>query len=168
MAFLVMCAEKMRMLLRLFFITVCAWFYDWQRSGSLLEALRSIWQLDMTDSLVAVEACVRAASPSLDGRIRVEAAVQFFMSPHVFTVFLNCSPNASGPSLNLCSWHSRLAAVSMVHGESVRHPPRSGLAGDRPARDGAPAGSSPCAAATSASRPGPSRSTRCRAIRVAM
>jgi len=52
MAFPVMCAEKMLMLLRLFFITVCAWFYDWQRSGSLLEALRSIWQLDMTDSLV--------------------------------------------------------------------------------------------------------------------
>jgi hypothetical protein len=54
MAFPVMCAEKMLMLLRLFFITVCAWFYDWQRSGALLEVLRTIWQLEMADLLVTI------------------------------------------------------------------------------------------------------------------
>jgi hypothetical protein len=54
MAFLVMCAEKILRLLRLFFVTLCAWFYVWQRSGALLEVLRTIWQLDMADSLVAV------------------------------------------------------------------------------------------------------------------
>jgi hypothetical protein len=52
-AFLVMCAENLR-LLRLFFITVCAWFYDWQRPDALWEVLRTIWQLEMADSLVAV------------------------------------------------------------------------------------------------------------------
>jgi IS5 family transposase len=54
MAFLVMCAEKILRLLRLFFITVCAWFHVWQRPGALLEKLRTIWQLEMADSLVAV------------------------------------------------------------------------------------------------------------------
>jgi hypothetical protein len=54
MAFLVMCAEKILRLLRLFFVTLCAWFYVWQRSGALLEVLRTIWQYEMADSLVAV------------------------------------------------------------------------------------------------------------------
>jgi hypothetical protein len=54
MAFLVMCAEKILRLLRLFFVTLCAWFYVWQRSGALLEVLRTICQLEMADSLVAV------------------------------------------------------------------------------------------------------------------
>jgi hypothetical protein len=49
MAFLVMCAEKILRLLRLFFVTVCAWFYDWQRPGALLEVLWTIWQLAMAD-----------------------------------------------------------------------------------------------------------------------
>jgi hypothetical protein len=31
MAFLVMCAEKIRRLLRLFFVFISAWFYAWQR-----------------------------------------------------------------------------------------------------------------------------------------
>jgi hypothetical protein len=35
MAFLVMRAEKIFRLLRLFFITVCAWFYVWQRVAPL-------------------------------------------------------------------------------------------------------------------------------------
>ena len=54
MAFLVMCAEKIRRLLRLFCITVCAWFYAWQRHGALWVVLRNIWQLEMADSMVAV------------------------------------------------------------------------------------------------------------------
>jgi IS5 family transposase len=33
-AILVMCAEKILRLLLLFFITVCAWFYAWQRPGA--------------------------------------------------------------------------------------------------------------------------------------
>ncbi len=54
MAFLVMCAEKILRLLRLFFITVCAWFYAWHRPDALWEDLRTVWQLEMADSLVAV------------------------------------------------------------------------------------------------------------------
>ena len=54
MAFVVMCAEKILRLLRLFFVTVCAWFYDWQRPGALWEVLRTIWRLEMADSVVAV------------------------------------------------------------------------------------------------------------------
>ncbi len=45
MAFLVLCAEKILRLLRLFFITVCAWFYVWQRPVALWEELRNIWHL---------------------------------------------------------------------------------------------------------------------------
>ena len=54
MAFVVMCAEKILRLLRLFFVTVCAWFYAWQRPDALLEVFRPIWQLEMDDSLIAV------------------------------------------------------------------------------------------------------------------
>jgi hypothetical protein len=53
-AFLVMCAEKILRLLRLFCITVCACFYAWQRPGARWVMIRSIWQLEMADSLVAV------------------------------------------------------------------------------------------------------------------
>jgi len=51
---LVMCSEKILRLLRLFFITVCALFYVWQSPSALWEELRSIWQLEMPDSLVAL------------------------------------------------------------------------------------------------------------------
>ncbi len=54
MAFVVMCAEKILRLLRLFFITIYACFYAWQSPGAILELLWSNWQLEMTDSLVAV------------------------------------------------------------------------------------------------------------------
>ena len=54
MAFVVMCAEKILRLLRLFFVTICAWFYAWQRPYALLQVLRTMWQLEMADSLVAV------------------------------------------------------------------------------------------------------------------
>lgn len=52
MACLVMCAEKIRRLLRLFFVIVFAWFYVWQRPGSLLMAIRNIWLLETVESLV--------------------------------------------------------------------------------------------------------------------
>lgn len=42
MAFLVMCAEKIRRLLRLLFVIIFAWFYAWQRPGSLLMAIRNM------------------------------------------------------------------------------------------------------------------------------
>lgn len=54
MAFVVMCAEKILRLLRLFFVAICAWFYQWQGPGALLGLLRPIWQLGMADSLAAV------------------------------------------------------------------------------------------------------------------
>jgi hypothetical protein len=54
MAFVVMCAEKILRLLRLFFVTICAWFYQWQGPGALLGALRPIWPLGIADSLVVV------------------------------------------------------------------------------------------------------------------
>jgi hypothetical protein len=54
MAFLVMCAEKILRLLRLFFVSICACFYDWHRSGAFWEELRNIWRLEMADSLAAV------------------------------------------------------------------------------------------------------------------
>jgi hypothetical protein len=41
-AFLVMCAEKILRLLRLFLITVFAWFYAWQRPGARWVVLKSI------------------------------------------------------------------------------------------------------------------------------
>jgi len=51
MSFLVMCAEKILRLLRLFFITICAWFNDLHKPSALLEVLR---QLEMADLLDAV------------------------------------------------------------------------------------------------------------------
>jgi hypothetical protein len=53
MAFLVMCAEKIRRLLRLFFVTIFAWLCAWQWPGSLWMLLRSICQLETAESLVA-------------------------------------------------------------------------------------------------------------------
>ena len=45
MAFLVMCAEKIRRLLRLFFVFISAWFYAWQRPASSWMVLMHIWRL---------------------------------------------------------------------------------------------------------------------------
>jgi hypothetical protein len=52
MAFLVMCAEKIRRLLRLFFVTIFAWFYAWQRPGTLWMALTHTSQLETEELLV--------------------------------------------------------------------------------------------------------------------
>jgi hypothetical protein len=54
MAFLVMCAEKIRRLLRLFFVTIIAWFYGWQRPDTLSMALTHISQLETEELLVTV------------------------------------------------------------------------------------------------------------------
>ena len=51
MAFVVMCSEKIRRLLRLFFITLFAWIYAFQKPGSLWMGLRNIWQLETHESL---------------------------------------------------------------------------------------------------------------------
>jgi hypothetical protein len=46
MAFVVMCAEKIRRLLRLFFITIFVWIYAFQRPGSFWMALRTILRIE--------------------------------------------------------------------------------------------------------------------------
>jgi len=48
MAFVVMCAEKIRRLLRLFFVTIIAWLCGWQMLSSLCIDLRKIWQFEAT------------------------------------------------------------------------------------------------------------------------
>ena len=52
MAFLVMCAEKIRRLLRLFFVLIYAWFYVMQRPDHLWMALRDLWKLETGDLLL--------------------------------------------------------------------------------------------------------------------
>ena len=52
MAFVVMCAEKIRRRLRLFFITILAWLCTWKWPGSLWMGLRNIWLPDIRKSLV--------------------------------------------------------------------------------------------------------------------
>jgi hypothetical protein len=46
MAFLVICAEKIRMLLRIFFLPIFAWVYAWQWPGCLWMALMDIGLLE--------------------------------------------------------------------------------------------------------------------------
>jgi hypothetical protein len=53
-AFVVMCAEKIRRLLRLFYVIIYAWFYAFKRSGRLWMALRDCWQLEAGDLLLPV------------------------------------------------------------------------------------------------------------------
>ena len=50
MAFLVMCAEKVLRLLRLFFVTIYAWLCAWQPLDWPMVALRNICLLDTAES----------------------------------------------------------------------------------------------------------------------
>jgi IS5 family transposase len=52
MAFLVMCAEKIRRFLRIIYVTVFAWVYVWQRPGCLWMVFRNIRLIDTTELLV--------------------------------------------------------------------------------------------------------------------
>jgi len=52
MAFVVMCAEKIRRLLRLFFVTIFAWCSAWQRPGCFWMLLRNICLLETAESMV--------------------------------------------------------------------------------------------------------------------
>ena len=52
MAFLVMCAEKIRRLLRLFFVTILAWNYAYKRPIFLWSALMDILRLETEDLFV--------------------------------------------------------------------------------------------------------------------
>jgi transposase, IS5 family len=54
MAFVVMCAEKIRRLLRLFFVAIFVWLCAWQWRGCLWIERRNTWQLEMADLLAAV------------------------------------------------------------------------------------------------------------------
>ena len=51
MAFLVMCAEKILRLLRLFFVTIFSWIFIWEWPGCLLGAPRIVRQLEKAKSL---------------------------------------------------------------------------------------------------------------------
>jgi hypothetical protein len=52
MAFLVMCAEKIRRLLRLFFVFLSAWFYAWQSPAASWMVLMHIWRLVTSEPLI--------------------------------------------------------------------------------------------------------------------
>ena len=52
MAFVVMCVEKIRRLLRLFFVIMYVWFYAVQRSGWLWVAIRDCWWLETGELLL--------------------------------------------------------------------------------------------------------------------
>ena len=52
MGFLVMCAEKILRLLRLFFVTIFAWICSWQWPGTSWVVLRNIFLLETAKSLV--------------------------------------------------------------------------------------------------------------------
>jgi hypothetical protein len=52
MSFLVMCAEKIRRLLRLFFVFISAWFYAWQRPTPSWMVLKHIWRLVTSELLI--------------------------------------------------------------------------------------------------------------------
>ena len=52
MAFLVMCAEKIRRLLRLVIVFIFAWVRAWQWPACLRKALRNIYLLESTEYLV--------------------------------------------------------------------------------------------------------------------
>jgi len=54
MAFVVMCAEKIYRLLRLFFVAIVAWFCTRQWPCFHWISLRTIWKLEKADSLAAV------------------------------------------------------------------------------------------------------------------
>jgi transposase, IS5 family len=54
MAFVVMCAEKIRRLLRLFFVAIFVWLCAWQWRGCLWIERRNTWQHEMADLLAAV------------------------------------------------------------------------------------------------------------------
>ena len=52
MAFVVMCAEKIRRLLCLFFVVIFAWVYAIQRPSCLWMAFRSILELETAELLL--------------------------------------------------------------------------------------------------------------------
>ena len=52
MALLMMCAEKIRKLLRLFFVFIAAWFSAWQRPASSWMVLMHIWRLVTSEPLI--------------------------------------------------------------------------------------------------------------------
>jgi IS5 family transposase len=53
MAFVVMCAEKIRRLLRLFLVIISSWFYAVKRPGCLWMALRDLWREETADSFLS-------------------------------------------------------------------------------------------------------------------
>ena len=54
MAFVVMCAEKILRLLRLFFVAILSWLCAWQSPHYFWRWLRSMWELETVDLLMSV------------------------------------------------------------------------------------------------------------------
>jgi transposase, IS5 family len=57
MAFVVMCAEKILRLLRLFFVSIFCWLYTLQWPRTFWTGLRTIWRIKTVDPLLAVYPC---------------------------------------------------------------------------------------------------------------
>jgi IS5 family transposase len=57
-ALLVMCAEKILRLLRLFLVSIFSWLCIWQWSRSFWMWFRTIWRLETVDSLLAAYPCM--------------------------------------------------------------------------------------------------------------
>jgi hypothetical protein len=61
MAFVVICAEKIWRLLRLFFVIISAWFYAFPRPGYFWMALRNLWKLGTGYLLLPIEPSFQAS-----------------------------------------------------------------------------------------------------------
>jgi len=81
MAFVVMCAEKIWRLLRLFFVAILAWFCARQWARCLWIRLMNIWKLEMAGSLAAVWPSVWADNAPLVRSISIQPTNPFFRSP---------------------------------------------------------------------------------------
>jgi hypothetical protein len=68
MAFVVMCAEKIWRLLRLFFVIINAWFYAIQRPDCLWMALKNLWKLETGELLLSVKSSLQAHYTSGPGQ----------------------------------------------------------------------------------------------------
>jgi hypothetical protein len=81
MGFVVMCAEKIWRLLRLFFVAILACFCSRQWPRFLWISLRNIWQLEMADSLAAIWPSVWVDIAPIVRSIWIQPADPFFRSP---------------------------------------------------------------------------------------
>jgi transposase, IS5 family len=81
MAFLVMCAEKIRRLLLLFFVFISAWFYAWQRPASSWVVLMHIWRLVTSEQLITASPNSMALYRLVLGFNQAAGLIAFFRNP---------------------------------------------------------------------------------------